>query len=60
MTSATTDGMAPSACLRRSRHGLGQVIIGVIGWSVLTGLARESRARARARLAAWDKTGRLS
>ena len=59
MTSAATDGLARLACRLRSRHFHEQVSIGVIGLSALAGHARK-RARARARLAAWDKARRLS
>ncbi len=60
MTSAATGGLATLARLLRSRHSHRQVIIGVIGLSALAGFAREDQARARARLAAWDKARRLS
>jgi hypothetical protein len=60
MTSATTGGLATSARLLRSRHVRGQVVIGVVGLSALAGVARGNLARARARLAASDKTRRLS
>jgi hypothetical protein len=60
MTSATTGGQATSARLLRSHLFHGQVIIGVIGLSALAGLARENQARARARLAAWDRARKLS
>jgi hypothetical protein len=60
MTSATTGGQATLARLLPSRHVHGQVIIGVIRLSALAGLARENQDRAGARLAAWDKAGRLS
>jgi hypothetical protein len=60
MTPATTNGLATLARLWRSRHVHEQVIIGVIGLSALAGLARENQARARARVAAWDKATRLS
>ena len=60
MTPATTNGLATLARLRRSRHVHEQVIIGVIGLNALAGLARGNQARARARVAAWDKARRLS
>jgi hypothetical protein len=60
MTSATIGGQARPARLLRSRHVHGQVIIGVIGLSALAGLCPGNQARARARLAAWDKEWRLS
>jgi hypothetical protein len=43
--------------LSRQFHEL--VIAGVIGLAALAGLARENQARARTRLAAWDKRQNL-
>lgn len=50
-----TIGLGAVANTLRSRRFHEQVIIGVIGLAALVSLARENRASALVRLAAWDK-----
>lgn len=46
MTPAATDGLATPACLLRSRHVHGQVLIDVMGLSALAGVCPGNQARA--------------